>query len=115
MSLLGILLSPFRSVLAGSLRTVFEADVRHNPTIVNPIRQSDDDDTYQKEKSLGFAPQYVISSFRRPRNDLEAQRLYNHIRTVSWYLDAIPLLGRKLPFNVGVEVSQCTSDLSFRC
>jgi predicted RNA-binding protein len=104
MSLLGLLLSPVRSVLSGSLRQVFEADVRHNPTIVNPIRQSDDDDSYRKERQLGFAPQYVVS-LRRPRTDLEAQRLYNHIRTVSWYLDAIPVLGRRLPFNIGVEVS----------
>jgi hypothetical protein len=98
------MLSPFRSLLAGSLQGVFEADVRHNPTIVNPIRQSDDDDSYRKERQLDFAPQYVVA-LKRPKTDLEAQRLYNHIRTVSWYLDAIPLLGRRLPFNIGVEVS----------
>jgi hypothetical protein len=105
MSLLGLVLSPFRSLLSGSLQTVFESEIRHNPTIVNPIRQSDDDDNYRKEKEFGFAPQYVVS-LRRPKTDAEAQRLYNHIRTVSWYLDAIPLLGRRLPFNIGVEVSR---------
>lgn len=39
----------------------------------------------------------------RPRNSKEAQQLYDHIRTVAWYLDSIPLLGSRLPFNVGVE------------
>lgn len=114
MSLLGLLLRPVQSALSGPLRQVFEADVRHNPTIVNPIRQSDDDDAYQKEQRFGFAPQYVVSP-RRPRTDLEAQRLYNHIRTVSWYLDAIPILGRSLPFNIGFEVSWTTSACLILC
>ncbi|KAF8320864.1 hypothetical protein DL93DRAFT_2163830 [Clavulina sp. PMI_390] len=39
-----------------------------------------------------------------PRNDDEAQRLYNHIRTVAWYLDAIPYLSQAgLPLRVGVD------------
>jgi len=39
-----------------------------------------------------------------PRNDDEAQRFYNHIRTVAWYLDAIPYLTQAgLPFRVGVD------------
>ncbi len=32
-----------------------------------------------------------------PRNNAEAQQLYNHIRTVAWYLDSIPFLGSRLP------------------
>ncbi len=38
-----------------------------------------------------------------PRNSAEAQQLYNHIRTVAWYLDSIPFLGSRLPFNIGIE------------
>lgn len=104
MSLLNILFQPIRSVLSTSARNIFEADVRHNPTI-GSIHEQSDDDTFEKEQLLGFAPQYVVY-IRRPRTPQEAQRLYNHIRTISWYLDAIPFLGRKLPFNIGVEVRQ---------
>ena len=104
MSLLGMLLSPFRSLLGSSIRAVFEGEVRQSPVIVNADTQSDDRTGF-KERSYGFAPQYVVP-LRRPKTDTEAQRLYNHIRTTSWYLDAIPLLGRRLPFNIGVDVSR---------
>lgn len=105
MPLLGLLLNPVRTLLGSTIRAVFEPDVRQNPTIVNANFQSDDrDNRLNKEELYGFAPQYVVP-LRRPRTDVEAQRLYNHIRTTSWYLDAIPLLGRKLPFNVGIDVS----------
>ncbi len=50
----------------------------------------------------GFKPQY-LPLLHQPRNDLEAQQLYNHIRTIAWYLDSIPILGSRLPFNVGIE------------
>lgn len=102
MSLIGIILNPLRSALGSSIKTAFEADVRHNPTIINADLQSNDTTRTQKEIIYGFAPQYV-APLKRPKNDVEAQRLYNHVRTVSWYLDAIPLLGRKLPFNIGIE------------
>jgi len=50
-----------------------------------------------------FKPVYLVS-FRPPRNDEEAQRLYNHIRTAAWYLDAIPFLSQSgLPFRIGVD------------
>lgn len=108
MSLLGFVFQPVRSLLSASALNAFEPDVRHNPTIVSINKQSDDDDTFQKEKLQGFAPQYVVY-IRRPKTSQEAQRLYNHIRTISWYLDAIPILGRKLPFNIGVEVNRIKS------
>ncbi len=44
-----------------------------------------------------------LPPLNRPRNDREAQQLYNHIRTVAWYLDAIPLLGTQLPFNTALN------------
>ncbi|OXB35334.1 hypothetical protein J007_04960 [Cryptococcus neoformans] len=41
---------------------------------------------------------------RSPRNDKEAQRLYNHIRTVAFWLDAAPLLADLgLPFRAGLD------------
>lgn len=46
---------------------------------------------------------HYLPPIHRPRDNLEAQQLYNHIRTVAWYLDSIPLLGSRLPFNIGVE------------
>ncbi|TKY86581.1 hypothetical protein EX895_004730 [Sporisorium graminicola] len=49
-----------------------------------------------------FEPRYW-PLLRLPRNNQEAQHLYNHIRTVAWYLDSIPLLGSHLPFNIGID------------
>ncbi|BEI84254.1 hypothetical protein CcaverHIS002_0408580 [Cutaneotrichosporon cavernicola] len=41
---------------------------------------------------------------RRPRDDAEAQRLYNHVRTVAFYLDAAPVLSDLgLPFRAGLD------------
>ena len=46
---------------------------------------------------------------RKPRSDAEAQRLYYHIRTICYWLDAvsdivrIPGLSDKLPFSFGVD------------
>ncbi|GMK56782.1 hypothetical protein CspeluHIS016_0306220 [Cutaneotrichosporon spelunceum] len=41
---------------------------------------------------------------RRPRDDAEAQRLYNHVRTVAFYLDAAPVLADLgLPFRAGLD------------
>ncbi|CAD6569189.1 MAG: hypothetical protein TREMPRED_005090 [Tremellales sp. Tagirdzhanova-0007] len=41
---------------------------------------------------------------RQPRTDREAQRLYNHIRTVAFWLDAAPLLSDLgLPFRAGLD------------
>ncbi|KAL7424448.1 hypothetical protein Q5752_000131 [Cryptotrichosporon argae] len=46
-------------------------------------------------------PGYAV---RRPRTDQEAQALYNHIRTVAFYLDAAPLLSDLgLPFRAGLD------------
>ncbi|GAC98148.1 major facilitator super [Pseudozyma hubeiensis SY62] len=50
-----------------------------------------------------FQARYLPPLLHRPRSSAEAQQLYNHIRTVAWYLDSIPLLGSRLPFNIGVE------------
>lgn len=97
-----LLLNPIRYFLSASLRTVFQPDVRDNPVVLNANRQSDDGSFRNKEQRRGFSPQYAVP-LKRPRTSFEAQRLYNHIRTVSWYLDAIPFLGRQLPFNIGVD------------
>ncbi len=41
---------------------------------------------------------------RRPKDDREAQRLYNHVRTVAFYLDAAPMLSDLgLPFRAGLD------------
>lgn len=125
MGIIGFLLNPVRYVLGQTMRDVFEPEVRSNPIIVHAEAQSDDVGTSgggvgqrhdgtapsnkggngfrpAKEAKQGFKPQYVVP-LRKPRNDIEAQRLYNHIRTLSYYLDAIPFLGRRLPFNIGVD------------
>lgn len=123
MGLVEFLVNPIRYVLGQTMRDVFEPEVRSNPIIVHAEAQSDDVGTSgggvgqrhdgtapattggfrpAKEAKQGFKPQYVVP-LRKPRNDIEAQRLYNHIRTLSYYLDAIPFLGRRLPFNIGVD------------
>ncbi|WVN90912.1 uncharacterized protein L203_106157 [Cryptococcus depauperatus CBS 7841] len=41
---------------------------------------------------------------RSPKNDQEAQKLYNHIRTVAFWLDAAPVLADfGLPFRAGLD------------
>lgn len=73
------------------------------PTVVSADRQSDDAAFYGSHvRQASFKPQYAVP-IRRPRTDAEAQRLYNHIRTVAWYLDSLPLCSTFLPFNIGVE------------
>lgn len=71
--------------------------------VIDSETQSDDLSSTPKELT-GFKSQYAIP-IRRPKDDLQAQKLYNAIRTVAFYLDAIPGLGSKLPFGVGVDVS----------
>lgn len=120
MGLMGLFLNPVRYVLGLTMRSVFDTEVRQNPIVVHAEAQSDDVGTSvgghgsglgvrqgngfrkPREAIQGFKPQYV-AALRPPRTDIEAQRLYNHIRTLAFYLDAIPFLGRKLPFNVGVD------------
>lgn len=52
-----------------------------------------------------FQPQWTCS-YRRPKNPIEAQRLYNHARTVAYFLDAtsamIPGLDQS-PVDFGFE------------
>ncbi|KAB5589241.1 Transmembrane protein [Ceratobasidium theobromae] len=51
-----------------------------------------------------FRPTYYVFPLRKPITDTEAQKLYNHIRTVAWWLDALPFLTNAgLPFKVGVD------------
>ncbi|KAG8713765.1 hypothetical protein FRC09_018353 [Ceratobasidium sp. 395] len=51
-----------------------------------------------------FHPTYYAFPIRKPLGDAEAQKLYNHIRTVAWWLDALPFLTHAgLPFKVGVD------------
>ncbi|KAG9081103.1 hypothetical protein FRC06_005823 [Ceratobasidium sp. 370] len=56
-------------------------------------------------KSWGpFHPTYYTFPIRKPLGDAEAQKLYNHIRTVAWWLDALPSLTHAgLPFKVGID------------
>ncbi|KAJ9103365.1 hypothetical protein QFC19_004464 [Naganishia cerealis] len=50
------------------------------------------------------ATYYYPYLWRRPANDQEAQLLYNHLRTVAFWLDAAPLLtDLGLPFKVGID------------
>ncbi|PWN52712.1 MFS general substrate transporter [Violaceomyces palustris] len=52
-----------------------------------------------------FRPRYSPPSlYQPPRDDREAQDLYNHIRTVTWYLDSFPyLVSRFGCFNLGLD------------
>lgn len=49
----------------------------------------------------GFKPTWHVP-LRRPRTDKEAQSVYNHIRTLAWYADSLPLPVR-LPFDIGID------------
>ncbi|KAG8907928.1 hypothetical protein FRB99_001436, partial [Tulasnella sp. 403] len=50
-----------------------------------------------------FKPTYY-AKLATPKSNEEAQRLYNHSRTIAWYLDAIPSLNQAgLPFRIGVD------------
>lgn len=49
----------------------------------------------------GFSPTWRIP-LRRPRSQTEAQRMYNHMRTIAWYADSLPL-PIHLPFNIGLD------------
>ncbi|KAK8853364.1 hypothetical protein IAR55_004068 [Kwoniella newhampshirensis] len=52
-------------------------------------------------EALYIPPGYAV---KRPSNDRDAQRLYNHIRTVAYWLDASPLLADLgLPFRAGLD------------
>ncbi|KAG8689572.1 hypothetical protein FRC08_010885, partial [Ceratobasidium sp. 394] len=51
-----------------------------------------------------FRPTYYTFPIRKPLGDAEAQKLYNHIRTVAWWLDALPFLTHAgLPFKLGID------------
>ncbi|KAG8956391.1 hypothetical protein FRC04_004472 [Tulasnella sp. 424] len=49
-----------------------------------------------------FGPTYYCN-FRAPKTNEEAQKLYNHSRTVAWYMDALPFVSNTLPFRVGID------------
>ncbi|KAJ9115274.1 hypothetical protein QFC20_001141 [Naganishia adeliensis] len=60
--------------------------------------------TAQPKRFGAFQAMYTAILWRRPANDKEAQQLYNHIRTVAFWLDAAPLLtDLGLPFKVGID------------
>ncbi|KAL7409317.1 hypothetical protein BDY24DRAFT_419032 [Mrakia frigida] len=51
-----------------------------------------------------FVPSYTGTAWRRPRTDDEAQKLYNHMRTCAFLMDASPLLtDLGLPFKAGLD------------
>lgn len=111
MAIISYLFNWTRYVLAQGMHVVFAPDVRRNPAVVHSEVQSDDftgggrgarHKEQQRRAGGPFKPQYV-APLRPPRNNVEAQRLYNHVRTLAFYLDAIPFLGRRLPFNVGID------------
>lgn len=49
-----------------------------------------------------FGPTYYCN-FRAPKTNDEAQKLYNHCRTVAWYMDALPFVSQALPFRIGID------------
>ncbi|KIJ34953.1 hypothetical protein M422DRAFT_262916 [Sphaerobolus stellatus SS14] len=61
--------------------------------------------TQSQNAARDFKPNFV-PVLHRPNNPVEAQRLYDHIRTVAFYLDAlssmVPALDG-LPFQIGIE------------
>ncbi|WVQ84542.1 hypothetical protein IAT38_006696 [Cryptococcus sp. DSM 104549] len=60
----------------------------------------------QEARFGAFEANYRPPGFgvRRPRNDKEAQKMYNHIRTVAYWLDAAPVLADLgLPFRAGLD------------
>ncbi|KAG8887225.1 hypothetical protein FRB98_000322 [Tulasnella sp. 332] len=51
-----------------------------------------------------FVPSYYTNLLRRPTTNQQAQDLYNHTRTVAWYMDAFPFLSQtRLPVKVGLD------------
>ncbi|CAO1618054.1 unnamed protein product [Sympodiomycopsis kandeliae] len=51
----------------------------------------------------GFKPTYKPLTLRkRPKTDHDAQILYNHMRTIAWYADSLPL-PIPLPFHIGLD------------
>lgn len=100
---------PVQYVLARTMGGVFDQEVRADSVTISGEAQPGTSTTSRGKRGAasgsvqqGFKPQYV-APLRPPRNDAEAQRLYNHIRTLAFYLDAIPVLGRRLPFNIGLD------------
>ncbi|KAK4683907.1 hypothetical protein P7C73_g6303, partial [Tremellales sp. Uapishka_1] len=75
--------------------------------ILSSYRPNAARDRQAQPKRFGaFEATYYPPNFglRRPRNDKEAQKLYNHIRTVAFWLDAAPLLSDLgLPFRAGLD------------
>ncbi|EPQ29263.1 uncharacterized protein PFL1_03018 [Pseudozyma flocculosa PF-1] len=116
--------APLRYLFNKSVEAAFNtsasspASSTAGPSVVDADTQSDDAAFYRQHQpgfsqnpasrhahnAVGgrFKPQYT-APLHHPHDDAEAQRLYNHIRTVAWYLDALPLLGKGLPFNLGVD------------
>ncbi|KAG9038053.1 hypothetical protein FRB95_002981 [Tulasnella sp. JGI-2019a] len=51
-----------------------------------------------------FVPTYYVNLFARPKTNEQAQNLYNHTRTVAWYMDALPFLSQTgLPVKIGMD------------
>ncbi|PWN41818.1 hypothetical protein IE81DRAFT_367166 [Ceraceosorus guamensis] len=55
--------------------------------------------------NTAFKALYIPPTLSAPRTDAEAQALYNHLRTASFFLDAMPLLtdSLHLPFGIGLD------------
>ncbi|KDN43439.1 hypothetical protein K437DRAFT_152808 [Tilletiaria anomala UBC 951] len=112
---MSVLLSPFRFALNKSIQAAFNLEKQRGARSTLPPRPAGNgatvmgaltpsDDAFNDLKSsTGFHPQYTVR-LRHPRTSLEAQKLYNHIRTIAWYLDAIPFFGRRLPFGINIGV-----------
>ncbi len=101
---MSLLLNPIRWALGKALAAAFESSSSSSAERVTVESPFDPVQTSSSSTAGGarFKPKYVVP-LRRPRNDAEAQALYNHMRTVAFWLDSIPFLGRNLPFNVGVD------------
>lgn len=101
---MSIILRPVQYAFNKSIEAAFNLDRNGGPRVTGADSQVEDrrDPLRSQAAQTGFKPQYAVP-LRPPRNSQEAQRLYNHIRTVAWYLDAIPFFGSRLPFNIGVD------------
>ena len=100
---MSFLLNPVRFGLSKLFQSALQPESQGSRvTVESADYQTDDYLDPRAELRVGFKPQYAVP-IRRPRNDLEAQKLYNHLRTVAFWLDSIPFLGRNLPFNVGID------------
>jgi len=81
------------------LTSIFGSYWRNKTTSTNRDEEADFAPNYG-----AFTPTYYASVFGRPKTNDEAQRLYNHTRTVAWYMDAFPFISQSgFPVKIGLD------------